>query len=255
MTDVTLMQTAEPDPAVPQVYWTALMERSIMDQPVQSLLMIAGYNANLGYAFLTSGYQRTDLARNYMARTFLQHSKNPNDVLIMLDCDHYHPMDIVQRLAEHSPEIGVVGALYYRRGEPYDPLFYVRDDKGRMRVVTTPSGLMQGTIIGTGAIAIKRWVFEALEDAGLGYPWFQYDYEKHTEQEGFQSEDVYFGLQCEKIGIHHYCDASITSDHLILTRINRSSFDAFVATHPEYISSEQISINTVKETLTLIAEA
>jgi hypothetical protein len=66
-------------------------------------------------------YTRTDLARNKLALELL---KSPFTHLIMLDIDHKHPPDIVQKLSRWfllRPEVQIVGGLNFRRSYPHDP--------------------------------------------------------------------------------------------------------------------------------------
>ena len=70
-----------------------LMERTMAhaDKVFFNLLGIA----QQGWPFIRMNYGRTDLVRNKMAEHLL---KSNFSHLIMLDIDHVHPMDIVQRL-------------------------------------------------------------------------------------------------------------------------------------------------------------
>jgi hypothetical protein len=158
---------------------------------------------------------RTDRARNVVVEAFLERSRNPDDVLVMLDCDHEHPYYIVDRLAGHPSEHGVVGALAFRRYSPNDPVFFAFDEDGGMHSPEywVRNGVYQCDVVGSGALAIKRWVFDRLEKVGFGFPWFQYEY---PEKWGYdQSEDVYFARCCYQTGIKHYCDTGVEIPHLI----------------------------------------
>jgi hypothetical protein len=155
----------------------------------------------------------------------------------MLDGDHVHPHDIVVRLSGHSPDLGVVGALYFRRGEPYDPLFFRRQPNGKLRnPAEWDAGMIyEADAVGTGAVAIRRWVLEQLTEAGYGYPFFQYAYPNDS---GFSmTEDIFFARRCEEVGIHHYCDTSIITPHLGRRIIDQRDWEAYKATHPEALET------------------
>jgi hypothetical protein len=131
----------------------------------------------------------------------------------MLDADHKYNPSIVRRLASHRPELGVVSALLFRRGEPFDPLVFARNKDG---VKTGPTGweensLIEGDSTGSGVVAIRRWVFDKLKAEGFEAPFFRYEY---IPPNFSQSEDVYFAELCEKVGVKHYADATTEAPHL-----------------------------------------
>ena len=100
------------------------MERNVGQLAVLALLDVAGMAAASRALRLSIQYQRTDSARNTAARLFLKHSTGPDDVLVMLDGDHVHPARIVPELCLRvDSDHEVVGALYFRRSPPYDPVY------------------------------------------------------------------------------------------------------------------------------------
>lgn len=208
-----------------EVFWTILPDRTIGEYAFVASLAVASRAGNMGYSYISSNCQRTDVARNRIAAAFQKLARHKNDVLVMLDCDHAHPHDIIERLVAHGPEFGVVGALAFRRGEPFYPCFFLRKEGG---VLGTPlqysGGLMPCAVVGTGAIAIRRWVFDAISESGHPAP-FLYEYNDTMFETGeFQSEDVSFGLTCEKLGISHYCDTGLVTPHLTTTAIDDNTW-------------------------------
>src|SRR5579859_1668812 len=199
-----------------EVYWSILPERNVGEYAFIAALALAGRAGNQGYSYITSSYQRTDLARNRLCSAFRKVAKRANDVLVMLDCDHSHPHDIIERLVAHGPAHGVVGALAFRRGEPYFPCFFMRQpgsdgNAELMQPLQFTGGLMRCAVVGTGAIAIRRWVLDAIAEAGYPAP-FIYEYSDEMFATGeFRSEDITFGLTCEKLGIDHFCDTSLVT--------------------------------------------
>lgn len=226
--------TKEEPEAKPNVFWAVLQERSLLGHAVDALLDVAFVSAIRGYTRISVPYMRTDMARNRIAQSFLEVSSKPNDVLVMLDGDHIHPSDVVQQLVCYEPEqVGVIGALYFRRGAPYDPLFFVRDNEGRLRnpAEWTEGLVYECAIVATGAIAIRRWVFEKLDEEGPGYPYFQYRYPEDNDFS--MTEDVWFGLECEKIGINHYVDTSVRTPHLRIDAVTQHNWEDYKGEHPE----------------------
>ena len=107
--------------------------------------------------------QTPDEARNQAAIALL---KSDFTHLLMLDIDHVHPYNIVQRLARWvimDNGIQVVGGLNYRRSEPHDPCAYRMDENGAMYAIEFDkdnSQLVEVDRLGTGSILIAREVFE-----------------------------------------------------------------------------------------------
>lgn len=225
-----------------EVYWSILPERSIGEYAFMASMAVASRAGNMGYAYITSNCQRTDVARNRLAGAFRQIATDPNDTLVMLDCDHAHPHDIIERLVSYEPEKGVVGALAFRRGEPYFPCFFMRGKDGVIRQPLQFTGeLMRCTIVGTGAIAIRRWVLDAIAEAGYPVP-FVYEYNDLMHQTGeYQSEDISFGFICEKLGIPHYCDTGMVTPHLTTSAIDQSTWDMKV----QQLRMENSAIQTI----------
>lgn len=182
--------------------------------------------AQQGWPFIQVSYGRTDLARNRMALHLLASDFTH---LIMLDLDHTHPINIVQRLMNHfvvNPERKVVGGLNFRRGEPYDPCAFIKGDDGKFYPIAdwTP-GLMQVDAIGTGCIAIAREVFEQIEP-----PWFYNDYSRVME-DVWPGEDMGFSEKCLKAGVKMWVDTTLTSPHLIDAVVDEDSYRLFIADH------------------------
>lgn len=231
MTD-TDQNGKEEQAKAPEVYWSALFERNLNCHSVDALLDIAVVGAVRNHQRISVPYMRTDMARNRICQSFLEVSKNPNDVLVMLDGDHVHPHDIVARLTAHPVDLGVVGALYFRRGEPYDPLFFRRMGEQLRNPAEWEKGMVyRCDAVGTGAIAIRRWVFEKLNEQGMPYPWFQYVYPKKADFS--MTEDIFFAGLCETAGISHYCDTSIITLHVGVKFIGERDWLQYVADHPE----------------------
>lgn len=218
------------------VYWAVLLDKNVAWECVDPLLDVAAQAARNGYVRIAVPHTRTDTARNKIAQVFVDQTTAREDVLVMLDNDHAHPADIIERLARR-PE-GVASALAFRRSLPHDPLFYIRDDAGRLR---QPAEWEPGTTyicnaVATGAIAIKRWVFDELTAAGYSWPWFRYEY---PEGVAFHpSEDLYFAGLCEKAGIRQVCDTGLVIPHMTTAFVDQSTWAAVCAHDPTIVEQE-----------------
>lgn len=184
-----------------------------------------------GVVFLNQPYTRTDLARNRFAMKLLESDYTH---LLMLDVDHIHPVDIVQRLARWPlmmPEVEIVGGLNFRRSEPYEPCCFFKDEVNN--TVNAPAewsaGLLKVDYIGTGSILIAREVFEKLPP-----PWFRnvYDIPANWDDE-WPGEDIGFNEACAKAGINMYVDTTTTSPHVTDTVVTEQTFRAYLEQHPE----------------------
>ncbi len=211
----------------PRVLLCILRERSISyaDEVLPSIIGVVGQ----GVTPLNLDYTRTDLARNKAAQFFLQTDFTH---LIMLDIDHVHPYDIVQRLSrwflydklsggklvDDNP-LWVVGGLNFRRSYPHDPCAFLLDKYGR---VCAPQdwgeGLMKVDLIGTGCIMFAREVFEEIQ-----VPWFWNDYSKAWE-DTYPGEDLGFCRKCIEYKIPIYVDTTITSPHITTTTIDEKNY-------------------------------
>lgn len=227
-----------------ECFWSILPDGNINEYAFVASLAVASRAGNLGYSYITSNRMRTDVARNRLCAAFRKLAKSENDVLVMLDCDHTHPHDVVERLVAHDTRLGVVGALAFRRGEPFFPCFFLRAPDGTLRQpLQFTGGLMECAIVGTGAIAIRRWVLDRIAASGQPAP-FRYEYNDLMWQTGeFQSEDVFFGLLCERLGISHYCDTGLITPHMITSAVDENTW----AMKVEQLIREHNGIDAVKE--------
>lgn len=184
-----------------------------------------------GPALIKQDYTRTDLARNRFATKLLESNYTH---LLMLDVDHVHPADIIQRLARWpmmNPEIEVVGGLNFRRSEPYEPCAFLKDEKsGSVNALASWSpGLAEVDYLGTGSVLIAREVFEKIPP-----PWFYnvYGIEANWADE-WPGEDIGFSEQCKKHGVKMYVDTTTSSPHVSERLITEKTFRAYLEQHPE----------------------
>lgn len=207
------------------------MERTVLEASFWSFIALA----QKGYAFVRRPYDRIDVTRNRMAQHLLDSHEFTH--LLMLDMDHQHPDDIVERLVRwwlKDPEKLVIAGLNFRRNEPYDPLVWFKGPDGQMyHAVDWPDGLLQCYTVGTGAMLVHRSVFERIPG-----PWFCNDYSQAPEMDAWPGEDIGFCKLCDQAGIKVWCDTTATSPHLSQTAVGQDTYRAYVAAYPELAESE-----------------
>lgn len=222
-----------------RVFWSVLMERSIEEHAFLAFLGIAARCAENGCNQIVRGYQRVDVARNAIVKAFRENAKEPDDTLVMLDADHIHPADVVQRLVAH--DVDVVGALAFMRGAPFTPCWFIRDELGFHPGHSWGDyrGLLSCDAVGTGAIAIKRRVFDVLDREGFGPYFFQATYlDPAPADMNSPSEDMWFATTCYQVGVKHHVDLGLCTPHLIMGAVDQQYFEMYMHEHPEIRSKE-----------------
>jgi len=207
------------------------MERVINQHAFYGFIAIA----NQGIPFLKLGYTRNDIARNRYARRFLETDFTH---LVMLDSDHVHPHDIVQRLCRwfhQFEEPKIISGLNFRRGKPYDPVITIEGPDGSLyRPIEWEDGLQRVDLMGTGSIAIAREVFESMDP-----PWFGYDYvERAVERDRWPGTDIYFCKRAKEAGYELFVDTTTTSPHITDMFVDESTFRAYQEKHSERMGNK-----------------
>lgn len=204
------------------------MERSVTDWAFIHFWQIA----KRGWPLIDHVYGRTDLNRNRMAKFIRDHGEFTH--ICMLDLDHLHAPNIVERLASwvlEDRERMIVSGLHFRRAAPFDPCAFVYGPDGQLHApVTWEPGLFEVHAVGHGSILIAREVFERMPE-----PWWAYTYEG-VEQNIFPSEDMWFSFQCRQAGIPMWVDTTVTSPHLVHNLVDADTFHRFIAEHPEVVA-------------------
>jgi hypothetical protein len=149
----------------------------------------------------------------------------------MLDNDQLHPANILEQLAGQTTDLGVVGALYHQRGDNYKPCFFIYEDPDKWITLQNwpDNTLLQCAFVGTGAIMIRRWVFDKLEEKGFKPPFFRFDY---TEP-NYPTEDWYFANLCRQAGINHWVHTGLPSPHLGWRAITTADWQRWVEANPQ----------------------
>ncbi|HEU0005382.1 MAG TPA: glycosyltransferase family 2 protein [Terriglobia bacterium] len=126
--------------------------------------------------------------------------------LLFLDDDHIFPPDLFFRLMSHNKD--VVGALGFRRVEPFSPCIFswlTNEQNGNLMVRERPdwikTGLRRVDAMGYGAVLIRMSVFERLGPP----PWFKFDE---------VGEDLFFCDRCAQKGVEVWCDTDLIVPHI-----------------------------------------
>jgi hypothetical protein len=225
------------------VFWTVppLPTGVAYEQAFRAMLDVAAVAGYRGYIRIDLPYMRTDQARNQACWTFLEMSKDPDDMLVMLDADHIHKSYTLERLASHPVERGVVGALAFRREAPFNPLFFFYDVATRIyRLPGLPvdgwGATYECDALATCAIGIRRWVLEKTKRPhGGGWNWFRYSYGRMHDT----TEDMYFAFLCQRQGIHQYCDTSLVADHLRVQQVDDLVWSGYLTAHPDLLVEKE----------------
>lgn len=221
----------------PRVFWSLLLERAVQWTAIDAIFDLVNEAAKQGQTRISVPYTRTDIARNNIVRCFLELAQSPDDMVVMLDCDHLHPPDTVARLFQQSPEYGVVAALAFRRGPPYDPMFFIWEE-GEERFAA-PAEWERGALyecdaIATCAMGIRQWAFMELDKAGHPFPYFRYSYSKGGYR---MTEDIYFAWDCMDAGVSQYCDTGLVVPHLSTIGVDEETWEDYKRGHPEILST------------------
>jgi hypothetical protein len=206
----------------PEHYFAFLNERYIAAEVVDIREDISAYNAMNGIRRIRHPYARVDVARNRIAKKFLEMTQHPLSTVTMLDTDHAHKPETVHRLLSHK--LPIVGALAFRRGPPFDPQAYKIDGDGSFQPATWTSGVFEWDIVGTAALCIQRKVFTELEEKGHHYPWFRMMYEDKSDT--LLGEDWYFGTLCMAAGIKMHADMGLVAPHQTIDWIGEEHWQA-----------------------------
>ena len=224
----------------PRVMLVVLKERAISyaDEVFDNLWQIAA----MGVQPLFINYSRTDLARNKIAQNLLASDFTH---VIMLDIDHKHPIDIVQRLArwflvdaladeKDKKNVQIVGGLNFRRSSPHDPCCHLMGTDGQVYAPAQwQQGLMQVDAIGTGSIMIAREVFETIQP-----PWFFNTYDR-AWADVWPGEDMGFSRKCREYGVKMHIDTTTTSPHIAARLIGEPDFRAAIEQQGNKIASPE----------------
>lgn len=206
------------------------------DRVFWQFMHIAAY----GWGLVQEPCSHIDIVRNRMATALMNRPDYTH--LVMLDADHAHAPDIVQQLIrwplKDRDRYQIVGSLQYRRGEPYEPMVFLREERTGHYVapLDPPPCITRVAAIGLAAVCIDRRVFERLPP-----PWFVCDYPLGWDRlKGglCRTEDTYFSQSCEKNDIPIWCDTTITSPHAIWQYVDKAFMERYIREHPRTVAAD-----------------
>lgn len=151
---------------------------------------------------MIKGSRQVHFARNGLAKTAMDQEF---DYIAFIDADMTFPPDLLHRLFFASKDI--TGVLYKGRLKPHPyNVFYWDKDKTRVEQVSDNwkipnSELIEVDGVGTGAILIKRKVFET-----IGTPYFFYGENR--------SEDIMFCEKARRAGFKIYVNTKVQIGHI-----------------------------------------
>lgn len=184
-----------------------------------------------GVPFFKLPYSIPDVARNKAAQA-LRDSEFTH--VLMLDTDHPHPANIVQKLARRvieDPGRLVVAAMVFRRGEPYDPMVWVKKGENYYTVDDWERGsIFEVDMVATPAMLIHRSVFEKVK-----YPWFFYEYLPEYTDGMRPTEDVGFCKKVRAAGIKIYCDSNVITPHMRSGKVDQRTWETWKQMHPDKV--------------------
>jgi len=214
------------DWSYPKVLVGILLERAISH--ADKVFWPFMHLAMQGPRFVEEEHGRIDFIRNKMAAHLLASDCTH---LLMLDIDHIHPADIVQRLSRWvimDPSVRVVSGMNFRRGRPFDPVFgNYNGHKKRMTTVEWDLGLIQTDEVGAASLMVHRSVFEQMEP-----PWFFNVYDNVWAND-WPGEDIGFCRKLKELDIPIYVDTTTTSPHITDGVITEQTFRDYMAAHPQ----------------------
>ncbi|MEA1998255.1 MAG: hypothetical protein U9N61_02865 [Euryarchaeota archaeon] len=172
--------------------------------------------AKRGYPIIESlPPDRCDVQRNIMGGI----AANTNAThLCLLDADHIHPQDVVERFARYvieDREKKVICGFQYRRCAPYNPCVYVRgEDDNYYWVHERPEEeLIEVDGVSAASILINVDIFR-----NIPAPWWRYTYD-HANEHKYPGTDGWFSQLMRDNDVRMYCDTTVTSPHLDNTAV------------------------------------
>lgn len=204
------------------------LERTVPGQCFWPFMRIAARAAIDGYSLLETPWQNEVMARERAVESLLADGGKHTHIL-MLDIDHNHREDIVNRLTRwvvEDPERSVVAALCFRRNADYEPLGFIKRKDGKGYEFPYPCrdiGLVEVARLGLGAALIHRRVFEALPDRG----WFTPTYDRIKE--GYWPDTSFaFSDRATGAGFKLWLDTTTVSPHLTDGWVDDKTLDSYM---------------------------
>lgn len=156
---------------------------------------------------------RTDSNRNSILKECLD---NDVDAILWLDADMIYPIDILEAFIKSRKDI--IGTLYFKRSEPYDPIAYVKGDNPNkpFKYINTTI-LPKNTIIevdglGFGGMFVNTEVYKKMGDE----KWMTYGKNFHIPLDlpDKLSHDLVFCKKAQEYGFKLYLHTGVKAGHI-----------------------------------------
>ena len=159
-----------------------------------------------------------DVARNKIVMEALEDAEADGIThLFFHDQDVIVPNGVLLNLHKH--DLPVVGGIYFGRDPAYTPVAFDLDPFERLSGFEDEDGLNKIGGIGMGATLIELDVFRRMREElpdltdSQGRTWW-FRCQDVEGQEPRSGEDVWFAMNCARLGIPIYVDASVRCKHL-----------------------------------------
>lgn len=157
---------------------------------------------------------RTDRNRNDILKIALDSGKF--DYILWLDEDMLYPHDIILRYLEAEPEI--IGCLYFKRSEPFDPIGYLKGKTEGKYAPLNPVAIpkdkntMEVDALGYGGMMVSMKTYEKMGDK----KWTHYGENYHLpfESEGRLTHDIQFCKEAQECGVKILMHTKVKPGHI-----------------------------------------
>ena len=162
---------------------------------------------------MDKGGVRTDSNRNSILKECLDEGV---EAILWLDSDMVYPINILEKYI--NADVDIVGSLYFKRSEPYEPIAYVKGDNPNkpfsyVDVTALPKDqLVEVDGLGYGGLFVKTKVYEVMGDD----KWTTYGTNFHIPLDlpDKLSHDLVFCRDAQKHGFKLYLHTGVKSGHI-----------------------------------------
>lgn len=195
---------------------------------------------------------RTDKNRNLILQMAIERKM---DYILWLDEDMLYPHDIILRYLEH--DFDIIGCLYFRRSEPYQPIGYVKNNNPlKPYNALEPTLLPKNTVIevdglGYGGMMVNMKAYEKMGDK----KWTHYGENYHLpfESEGKLTHDLQLCKEAQECGLTIKLHTGIKPGHIGEKVITEEDWKNPTLKHPKVtVILPAIDMEKAKKTATLM---
>lgn len=151
------------------------------------------------------------------------------DYLWWIDDDMTPPVDTLQRLMERmdaNPEYAMVGALCYKKSEPYGPCAFISSNTAQEAnwISREPERLQEVSVTGFACLLGRIEAFKAVDEATGHHPFL---YHRNC------GEDAFFLREARKLGYRVAVDTGLICGHVGSAVFDHNTFGAYAKSRPE----------------------